>query len=87
MSSRRIQYYEKKKKQKQKQKATGKLKLKHICMKTVSSYYSYQAHNEVALSPCIVHEAKQNQHFFQRFSFASHTTQSLYGSWKTCKVL
>ena len=40
MSSRRIQYYEKKqKKQKQKQKATGKLKLKHICMKTVKSYY------------------------------------------------
>ena len=25
--------------QKQKQKATGELKLKHICMKTLSSYY------------------------------------------------
>ena len=28
-----------KQKQKQKQKATGELKLKHICMKTLSSYY------------------------------------------------
>ena len=28
-------------KQKQKQKATGKLKLKHICMKTLSSYYRH----------------------------------------------
>ena len=33
MSSRRIQYYEKKKT------STGKLKLKHICMRTVCSYY------------------------------------------------